>query len=40
MWLSEGFVGALLEIGDIDKMRMLTAFYVAMESPLLGRKRK
>ena len=25
-WLGEGFVGALLEIGDIDKMRMLTAF--------------
>ena len=24
--VGEGFVGALLEIGDIDKMRMLTAF--------------
>lgn len=26
VWLGEGFVGALLGIGDIDKMRMLTAF--------------
>ena len=24
--VGEGFVGALLGIGDIDKMRMLTAF--------------
>ena len=24
--VGEGVVGALLEIGDIDKMRMLTAF--------------
>ena len=40
MWLSEGVVGALRGIGDIDKMKILTAFYVAMESPLLGRKRK
>ena len=38
--MGEGFGGALLGIGDIDKMKMLIAFYVAMESPLSVRKRK
>ena len=39
-WCRVGFGTVLLSIGDIDKMKMLIAFYVAMESPLLVRKRK